>query len=255
MEWKDLQPIATFLAAIVTGVISAVVLWKLQAKKENSDIDLTILNSSLDEKFEEFKITLVGENSYLAERGKNAATKEDVRHITREIEAVRTEFAESVEILKSELSKKANLHRLQAEKEFEAYSKIWEKAAHAMLACGALLETPRKSGFTQENIDKEQKLLSKTSRGVEDLVFEVQRQRPFYPLEFYEELGILLNSNTQTLRDFALIKYEVDSKTSKVISIREMTDTERQKGEENLEEVLEVLGVVCELMRSRMSGN
>jgi hypothetical protein len=213
MELKDSQPIATFLAAIVTGVISAVVLWKLQAKKENSDIDLTILNNSLDEKLEKFKITLV-----------------------------------------SDLSKKANLHRLQVEKEFEAYSKIWEKAARAMLACQDL-RLLDKGGFTQENIINEAKRLREANQCIDDLLFEVQRQRPFYPTEFYKELGILLHSNTQTLRDFVLIKYEMDSKTSKVINIRQMTDTERQRGEENLKKVLEVLGGVCELMRSRMSGN
>jgi len=48
MEWKDLQPIATVLAAIIGGAVTAIVTLKLRDKKRNDDLDLKAFEFSLD---------------------------------------------------------------------------------------------------------------------------------------------------------------------------------------------------------------
>jgi hypothetical protein len=63
-------------------------------------------------------------DSYLKGKGANLATKEDVEEITRKVEGVKTDFSLRLEAIKWELGKKATVHRLAAEKEFEALGEI-----------------------------------------------------------------------------------------------------------------------------------
>src|SRR5215213_5139971 len=123
MEWKDLQPIATIIAAIIGGAVTAVVTLKLQDKKRNDDLDLKAFDHSLTKRLKEFEQKLIGDNSYLAEKGKNEAIKEDLDEINQKLESIKTDF-----------SKRGTLFRLQAEKEFEVYSKLWNIATELRLA-------------------------------------------------------------------------------------------------------------------------
>lgn len=51
--------------------------------------------------------------SYLTEKGKNLATKEDVEEITRKVEGVKTQYQSEVEKLKAELQKEVEKVRAQ----------------------------------------------------------------------------------------------------------------------------------------------
>lgn len=62
--------------------------------------------------------------AYFSEKGKNLATKQDIKEITQIIEQVKAELSKDLELLKYELSKKAAIHRLVAEKEITAISDI-----------------------------------------------------------------------------------------------------------------------------------
>ncbi len=62
--------------------------------------------------------------SYTKKKGENLATKEDIGEITRTVEEIKSELATSMEFIRWELNKKATIHRLAAEKEFEALSEI-----------------------------------------------------------------------------------------------------------------------------------
>ncbi|HEY0347343.1 MAG TPA: hypothetical protein VGC60_04225 [Pyrinomonadaceae bacterium] len=62
--------------------------------------------------------------SYVGKKGENLATKEDIEAITRIVEGVKGDVATTLEYVKLELGKKATIHRLAAEKEFEALSEI-----------------------------------------------------------------------------------------------------------------------------------
>jgi len=52
--------------------------------------------------------------TYLAEKGKNLATKEDIKDITEKIEAVRSQYA-----------KQQHIHEMAFDKEFEILSEVW----------------------------------------------------------------------------------------------------------------------------------
>src|SRR5215204_1222572 len=123
MESKDLQPIATIIAAIIGGAVTAVVTLKLQDKKRNDDLVLKAFDHSLTKRLKEFEQKLIGDNSYLAEKGKNEAIKEDLDEINQKLESIKTDF-----------SKRGTLFRLQAEKEFNVYTKIWDSAVEILIA-------------------------------------------------------------------------------------------------------------------------
>lgn len=122
MEW---QPLVTLIAAVLAAGTSGFTLLKLQGKKRNDDLDIKAFDHSLNKRFKEFEQKLIEDNSYLAEKGKNTATKEDIEEVTRKIESIKNEFTTPIEFLRLQLSKRANLHKLQAEKEFEVYAKLW----------------------------------------------------------------------------------------------------------------------------------
>jgi hypothetical protein len=61
---------------------------------------------------------------YALEKAKGLATKEDIEEITCKVEGVRSEVSVKLELIKWELGKKATIHWLAAEKEFEALAEI-----------------------------------------------------------------------------------------------------------------------------------
>lgn len=74
---------------------------------------------------------ITGLTAYLAEKGKNLATKEDIAKITREVEEVRDQFIRGVEDLKAhhQLRMVAAERRLQAHQ--EAFS-LWKEITFAV---------------------------------------------------------------------------------------------------------------------------
>ncbi len=187
MEWKDLQPFATIIAAIIGGVVTAYVTLKLQDKKRNDDLDLKAFEHSLIKRLKEFERIFIVDNSYSAEKGKNLATKEDIEEMTHKVESVRNEFATTTEVLKWQLSKKANLHKLQAEKEFEVYSKLWNIATELRLSFEELRPSfdLQPQGIDWADLRKKRKEAIINSRN--DLMIEVEKQRPFYSETLYFE--------------------------------------------------------------------
>lgn len=96
----------------------------------------------------------VERNAYLAEKGKQAATKEDIEQITRQIESVKTEHLSLLELLKLELSKKGTIHRLRMEKEFETLTLAWDALANLQFATEQLFPSglqPRLEGDQRLN--------------------------------------------------------------------------------------------------------
>ncbi len=69
------------------------------------------------------------ETSYLGEKGKNLATKEDIGEITRAVETVKGEFTTRHEELKAALSARNSLRLAAAEKRLdkhqEIYTRLW----------------------------------------------------------------------------------------------------------------------------------
>jgi len=66
---------------------------------------------------------IAGLGGYLAEKGKNRATKEDIATITREVEQVRAEFTNGVEDLKAH----HQLRMVAAERRLQAHQEAYER--------------------------------------------------------------------------------------------------------------------------------
>jgi hypothetical protein len=241
MNW---QPVATIIAALIGGLIATFLNIKIQKKKHINDIDINALNHALNKHLKEFEQKLIGKNSYLSEKGKNNATKEDIEEVTRKIEAIKNEFVTPLEILKWQLSKKANLHKLQAEKEFEVYSLIWNRAVKLKFAVEQL--RPRADFFdstepAKVRWNRRYKNLIESGR---NLLNEVEKQKPFYPDELFQKLNLIIQTSWTEIVDF---EHSFDESGEK------MHYEGYNRGHENLKKILDQMNQVCDLMRERIS--
>ena len=63
--------------------------------------------------------------AYLNEKGKNAATKEDVGRITAEIETAKSHFTERLEHVRAELSSRVHFGKVRYEHELKVFQAVW----------------------------------------------------------------------------------------------------------------------------------
>jgi hypothetical protein len=244
MEWKDLQPFATIIAAIIGGAVTAIVTLKLQDKKRNDDLDLKAFDHSLTKRLKEFEQKLIGDNSYLAEKGKNEAIKEDLEEINRKLESIKSEYVERNELLRWQLSKKATLHKLQAEKEFEVYSKIWDSIVETKFAVQELrpiFDTINPDEPAKQRWQRRYKVVAEKAQ---QLLTQIEKQRPFYPNILYAKLHELL---TKVHDEFIDFEFSLDDNGEK------MSREGYKTGHENLKKIIDDLNQVCDLIRSRVS--
>ena len=233
MESKDLQPIATIIAAIIGGAVTAVVTLKLQDKKRNDDLVLKAFDHSLTKRLKEFEQKLIGDNSYLAEKGKNEAIKEDLDEINQKLESIKTDF-----------SKRGTLFRLQAEKEFDVYSKIWERVIELKFAVEELRPV---LDFVDPNEPASERWSRRYANAVKNgrnLRIEVENLRPFYPHALFLQFQNILQKTQEEIVDF---EFSLDQQKEK------MSLEGYKKGRENLGEILDNLNQVCDLIRKRIS--
>lgn len=244
MDWQPVATLIAAIAAVLAAGISAFTLWKLQDKKRNDDIDVKAFDHSLSKSFKEFEQMFLADNSYLAEKGKNTATKEDIEEVTRKIESIKNEFATPVEVLKWQLSKRANLHRLQAEKEFEVFSKMWDQAISLKFAVEQL--RPRVDIF-DGNEPANERWSRRYSTFIESgkaLWHEIEKQRPFYPNSLYLKFSKILQTANEEIVDF---EFSLDDNKEK------MSYEGYNRGYENAEKIISDLNELCDLMRKRIS--
>lgn len=250
METKDLQAVVTLVAALIAAVtaisatiISSITLGKLQNKKRNDDADLVAFGHALDKRLKEFESTLASTNSYLEEKGKNNATKEDIEEITRKIEAIRNEYAITAELLRHQLSKKATLHKLQAEKEFEVYTKLWDILTKLRLSFEDFRPSfdPQPEGTDWPALHEKRK--QAVIDGRNQLMVEIEKQSPFISDEMYSELRKLQGIALKDVLDFE----------AGLATHHQITQGERQRGQGNLDEFVVSLNNVRELIRIRIT--
>jgi hypothetical protein len=130
--------------------------------------------------------------SYVAEKGKNLATKEDIGAITREIESVKATYAENIEALRAALSSRSHIHQVRYEQEFAFLLELTEKVVELRNAAMSLRPTVSfgKEEGTEEEVKKRR--LARYSEARHAIhVFSDTRQ-PFLPAKIYaalDELG------------------------------------------------------------------
>ncbi len=124
-------------------------------------------------------------SSYFKEKGKNVATKEDILHITKEIEKVKYEYTRETESLRSNLSNQIKVSGFRYEKEYEILSDLTDKLVDvrdSALSMRPELDyiDPKKDPqeITNERLDRFQK-------SHYALYLSREKTRPFYSQEIY----------------------------------------------------------------------
>ena len=161
--------------------------------------------------------------SYLNEKGKNFATKEDIAQITRLQTAVKAEFDAKHETLRSGLDRQLHIHKLTIEKEFEILTALWQSLFGLKLSTQDLLLLNPLSDSTAI-----QKLQEEWNEKYNKFYDEVEENRPFYAKEIYGTLREIIelatgatsffrNSNLldlpnakQTTQDLIILNQHVD---------------------------------------------
>jgi hypothetical protein len=132
--------------------------------------------------------------SYLKEKGKNAATKEDVGEITRKIESSKSFYGERLEQLKTELAARSHYSKVRYEREMEIFKEVSPKL-HALRVAVAGLRPPQdprlSPGQTQEERNRERLKLFNSAHF--EFMQTIEINRPFYPPEIWKELMALRN--------------------------------------------------------------
>ncbi len=127
--------------------------------------------------------------SFLNEKGKNFATKEDIAQITRLQAAVESEFTAKHENLRAELDKQSHKHKLAFEREFPILYELWGTLIElrtAALGLRPLLEAPDPSVDEEE---RKQKRLSVLSEKFQQFRIVAERNKPFYPVDNIHNKG------------------------------------------------------------------
>ena len=76
--------------------------------------------------------------SYLSEKGKNAATKEDVGKITTEIESSKQFFNERLERVKADLGCRSHYSKVRYERELKVFEDVWPKLVQLQMSVAML---------------------------------------------------------------------------------------------------------------------
>lgn len=127
--------------------------------------------------------------SYFGEKGKNLATKQDIGRITELVESVKSDFSKDLELLKWQLTKKANIHRIVAEREVQAISEIGSVLFDLRLATSSL--RPVFDRLPQGNEASKAVFQQRFSKWAEthDSFFSIlEKQRLFLPKVIYQML-------------------------------------------------------------------
>jgi hypothetical protein len=92
--------------------------------------------------------------SYTTEKGRNLATKEDIREITEKIESVKSDYAKSLETLKSKLQIESAIKGAYQQKCLEALTAINELFVEITLYCWKqLAERAPNEHYVWANVD------------------------------------------------------------------------------------------------------
>lgn len=176
---------------IFVAVITFIVTWLarpylgsyLTKKGENRAVleDLDKMNRQL----EEIRSQFVGQNAYALEKAKGLATKEDIGEITRKVEDVKSEVTLKLEYIKSELSKKATIHRLAAEREFCALAEIGKALFELELATRNLRPTSQQIDPNEPEKERHVRHYNEWTKSHNAFMDIIERHKLFMPQALY----------------------------------------------------------------------
>jgi hypothetical protein len=182
MDWTQIS-LASIITFIVTWFARPFLGSYLNKKGENRATyeDLDKINRQL----ETIKSEFVGANAYSAEKAKGLATKEDIGDITRKVEDVRSEVSDRLELLKWELSKRATIHRLAAEKEFAALGEIGKALYELQLATKSLRPSFDRFDPNEPEQERHNRRYRDWAMSHDTFLDTVERHKLFMPHDLY----------------------------------------------------------------------
>ncbi len=172
-------------------------------------------------------------SSYFAEKGKNLATKEDIRDITDKIEAVRTEYA-----------KQLHVYQLTFGNEFEILHEVWQNLIDLRKATQGLRPILDYIDPEESEEERKRKRLKAFSESHRAFIDAVEKNQPFYPKEIYA-----------SLHEIALITYdEADEYAIRDPSRRPLDQKYWESALKNQKAILKAVDDVRELIRKRVAA-
>jgi len=128
-------------------------------------------------------------DSYLKAKGTNLATKEDVEEITRKVEGVKSEVSLKLEVIKWELGKKATVHRLAAEKEFEALIQIGTTLYSLKMSTIGLRPIMDRIDPNEPEIDRHNRRYTEWAKSHDAFMDTVEKHKLFLPSYLYRQFS------------------------------------------------------------------
>lgn len=173
--------------------------------------------------------------SYLREKGKNLATKEDVSEITTKVESI-----------KAELGAKQYFSQIRYERELKVYEELWPKLCDLE---SIVLELRSGIGFSN-GTDEEQEKFKQKQKFMEAyglFLIAVSHSRPFYPKEVWEELNKLIKFCWGEAVEWGLFSNPA------LMHARENREGYYEKAQKNAEAIKIQIETLCEVIRTRLS--
>lgn len=173
--------------------------------------------------------------SYLREKGKNLATKEDISEITTKVESI-----------KADLGAKQYFSQIRYERELKVYEELWPKLCDLesiVLTLRSGIGFSKGTDEEQEKIKQKQKFMEAHS----SFFIAVSHSRPFYPKEVWEELNKLIKLCWGEAVEWGLF--------SNLALMRERENREGyyEKAQTNAEAIKTQIETLCEVIRTRLS--
>ena len=125
--------------------------------------------------------------SYLRKKGENLATKEDIADITRKVEEIKSEVSVKPELLKWQLGKKATIHKLAAEKEFEALKEIGATLYTIKLATMNLRPIMDRVDPNESEDERHNRRYQEWAKSHDSFMDVVEKHRLFLPKSLYRQ--------------------------------------------------------------------
>ena len=169
--------------------------------------------------------------SYLREKGKNLATKEDISEITSKVESI-----------KADLGAKQHFSQIRYEREVKVFEEIWPKLCElreGVLSLRPVMDTLVQEGETPESRKQARAINFATAFG--DFKTAIEHNPPFYPPSIWEELQILLKLCWGEAVEFGTFSAE---RINRDYWTRAM---------DNAKTINEQIDKTCEAMRTRLS--
>jgi hypothetical protein len=179
--------------------------------------------------------------SYIKQKGKNLATREDIHEITRQIESAKIEYSRELEGLKNQLNLKFHAHTVRFEKEFRVLEEVWSRLIDLHNA-GAAFKPGFKSGEPDEEEDKK-----RFWEAYNALLRTIDVQKPFFPQEVFNLLEGYRKSQFEYFVDHEFI-------TQPDFQLEWVTTEFWDKRKENLKVIEKLAEDVCKAIRERLDA-